>query len=444
MTATPPVDAFYDDFDFYVREQGAREWELRVTSRAPTAQIEFPDYGTYEIAIAGRTNGTLAAPDQWTELVFVAGSKQDFAAPDTPTNFRAAQDGSVVRASWDALEDDAVEAYEIRSGSFWETGRVEAHVAAGASQTSFAPWCTGPLNLFLKAITKQGLESEDAATLPVPLTVTADQYGPVQGTHDEQSGGFSGTKADTTTSGGDLVQSALPATGAAMTGLGSSYSYPFFGRYVSGGTYVTAWQDAGVACEERVEVSLASAVDAVMPLGSQLARPVRRRVDENGVGLRPGERSLFSRLSGAGTLRDGFEVQVEIDTAQDAVPTSDGWRRWVPGAVYTYRQVRLRFTLVCPWTFARLRLPSLTWYRRRQNRKDEGTVNLGGTGGTTITFTAGRFTVAPYVNGNVISATDALYVTVSNITTTAAKVRAWDATGTEVGAGTVHWHALGI
>lgn len=159
----------------------------------------------------------------------------------------------------------------------------------------------------------------------------------------------------------------------------------------------------------------------------------------------PGLKTLGQLCAGDGTYLGELPILVEIDTTPDAggTPTWDGFRRYVPG-VYTFRQYRFRLTLWGTGLHYVL-IDTLQFVHRKRNKKAEGVEAVAGTPGpTAITFPSGLFVDAPTVVCTVKDAAGTEFVAqVTDITTSGANLRAYDAAGTEVFTGHIYWAALG-
>lgn len=433
-----PSEATWESYRVYYRETGKSLWlPLGVGASERMVLDGLPRDGSYEVAVAPVLNGTEAPEDSWTVVPWVPDTT-DFTAPAAVSNFAAGQDGNQVRLSWDPVSVGWLDHYEIRylgssASTTWENGVVVARVRAPLTGVTLGAWATGVQAWRIKAVTAQGLKSATATA--VSIDVEADSYAPVQATADESGGGFTGTKTNTEVSGGNLQIKAAPASHTAASTLHSAASWTAYLPHYGSGTYVTAWTDVGAIVRERVEVALAAAHASSSWTHAEAHLMCRAP------SYVEGDRLLGRRITRDGYDVDGVQVLVEIDTAQDATPTPDGWRVWVPGATYLYRQVRLRLT-VSSITHRNVVVSTFTWKRRRLNRKDETSVSVTATGGTDASWTT-PFTVAPKVTATVIG-TAARFASVSNVSTTGCKVRVFDTDGTELDTGDVHLVALGV
>lgn len=432
ISITPAEGAVHDGYAVYWRRLGERLWSPRGYSGVERIILDdMPTQGVYEIAVAPITAGLEMPPEQWTIRTWSPEWTSDFVTPTAPGNFRVGQEGASLVAAWDAITDPYVSHVELRLGSSWDDGILVARVPAPAASVRFGAWWTGFTVVKARAVTWQGIGSSLVAA---SINVEEDSYAPVTATADESGGGFAATKTGTEVSSSKLRIAKLPAAASGWSGTASGYTHPAYLSHLGSGTYVTAWQDRGAVVRERVEAQLSAAAESTSFTASAWRMPARSIVN-------PGDRGIGDRLLPSGAPRDGLDVTVEIDTAQDGVPTADGWRVWIPGTVYLFRQYRLRLTLRAIG-LASVEVTTLKHRGRRLNRKDEVAVTITATGGTTVTFTT-PFTAAPKATATVIGTTG-LFATVSDLTSGGCSVRAWDAAGVEQSSATVHVLALGI
>lgn len=444
-TWTPAGDVLADSYAVYLRQKGSGLWVSKGTTQGTAFSFDIAaSSDVYELGVAPVVNGAEAEDDAWTVLEFRPTDTSDLDTPSNVTNFSGAQSGSSVILTWSAVTTDGLKEYEIRQGSAWATATKVHTAAATATRAEFLWHYSGSITYLIKAKTEAGLESATAAS--VTLNIEAENYMPAQATYDEHSGGYTGTKSNTEVSGGNLQITAAPATASAWTANANTYTWSPLLRHLGTGTYVTAAKDAGSVLYEKVEVSTTPSLDSPTVYAAEWRMLAKPEQDGSGNWVDIGTRGTLDKVTANGSsLVDGLDVKVEIDTTPDdpaGTPTWDGWRVWVPGAVYRYRGVRLRITLTSVWFF-NLRLTGFTWRRRRQNRKDEKTVTLSGTGGTDVTWGT-TFTSAPYVTATVVTGAGALFATVDTISTTGCKVYVWSDAGVEQSGGTVHVHALGV
>lgn len=434
ISITPPEGSVIDGYAIYWRPAGSvGPWAPRGYSAVERITLnDLPTQGRFEIAVAPIVAGLEAPAERWTVLDWSPESTEDFTAPAVPGNFRAAQDGAHVVLAWDQITDPYVSHVEIRmGGAAWIDGIEVARVPYPGSVARVGAWWTGSQTYRARAVTHQGLVSTDVSAT---LDVEADSYMPVQATVDEDGGGFASTKSGTEVSSSKLRITKLPTTEAGFSSAESGYTTGEYLPHVGSGTYVTAWQDRTVVVRERIEVQCAFARESGTIIESMCTVPER-------LASAPGALSIGDRLLETGVPTAGSSIGVEIDTAQDGVPTSDGWRPWVPGTVYLFRQYRLRFTL-SSIGFHSLEISTLKHRGRRLNRKDEVAVTVSGTGGTSVSFTT-PFTAAPKVTATVIGSTCRTAVAY-DVTASGCHVRIYDDAGSEQSSGTVHVHALGV
>lgn len=435
IQATPPEGALFSAYNVYFRRLGKPDWIYLASGTGERISVEgFPTEGRFEIGVAPVVNGIEAEVEGWTITPYTPDTT-DFTAPLEVANFRAGQDRNQILLAWDPSASDQIDHYEIRhAGTDWDSAIVLDRVRAPLTTYMTGVRWTGTQTFRVKAVTKQGLKS--SASTDVSIDVESDSYSPVQATVDEHAGGFASTKTGTEVSGGNLQITAVPATHAAATGVThANATWLHYLHHYGSGTYTSAWVDNGAVVRERIEVDLTAAWQVTS--WTHAAAGVMKRDPS----ILPGGRGLGDRITRDGYDADGVNITVEIDTAQDATPTPDGWRRWVPGTVYKFRQYRIRITLASI-THRNVRLTSCKHRNRRLNRKDEKSVTVSGTGGTTVTWDT-PFTAAPKVAATVITNTD-LRVVVDTITTTGCKVYVYNTAGVEQSSATVHVLALGV
>lgn len=438
-TVSPPDGVLADKANIYKRGSIDEPWTfVREVDVAEAFTIDLTEEGPQEFAAAFIVNGREQPEDLWPMNQVQSTSTSELDAIGTPANFAVRQEGPDLLCRWDAVDHPFIDSYEISMGST-AAKRIVLHKAPkDATDARFSWWGTGTISVHIVAISSQGQRSP-AQT--VGVTIADEDMNPAQGSVDEHTAGFTSTKSGVEVDlSGDLILETLPA-GNAISTAGNALDWPMWGTHKDSGTYTTAWVDVGSVVTEKIEVAATFDVDKDEPLGTDLLPPLAPRWSA-GVALRPGYPSLWRHVNGTFDLVTALGVLIEIDTAQDGVPTSDGWRVWVPGTRYLYRQVRLRITLSCEWTFISPKITSFTWRRCRRNLKDEGEVTISSTGGTAASF-AESFTVAPKVTAMVVGA-NGWVAQANNISTTGCDLRAYNAAGTEQSTATVHWQAMGV
>lgn len=441
---TPPQGATIDEYRLRKRRPPDGDLVEIGSTRATSMRHEMSAEGEVEFLIAPVVGGREVDPDKWTSVRtnLEAAATHDVGYPDDVTNFVVAQQENRLLAQWDPSTEPQADRYEIRMGSTWALGIEVASVPVGQTSTSFGVWHSGSTTFWIKVVTRQGLYSVTGASCVV--VIRSDDYSTSMSSTDEGGGGFAATKSGTEVSGGHLRPTQFSSIGSAFTVPASTT--PWWYTCERSGTYVTGWTDAGAVVDQRIEVNPTATTVDTAPNFDTIQAPIRPdvQVDDDEDIRATGARVPGDEVNIGGTLVRGIRLKIEIDTAQDGVPTPDGYRIWVPGATYQFRQYRLRFTFDVLWPFVYPKLTGLTHSAWRLNKKAEGSVTIASTGGTDITFPSGRFTASPNVTGNLIHASNPYYVTFSNLSSSGAKVRIWDAAGTEQSAGTVHWHALGV
>lgn len=438
-TVSPPEGVLATKANIYKRGDIDEPWTyVREIDVAEGFSIDLTEEGPQEFAAAFIVNGKEQPEDLWPMNVIQTTTTTALEDIGTPANFAIRQEGPDLLCRWDAVDHPFLDSYEISMGSTINKRIVLHKAPKDATDCRFAWWGTGAINVYIVAITSQGQRSPPQTG---GVTITNEAMMPAQGSVDEHTSGFTSTKSGVEVDGsGDLILETLPA-GNAISTAGNALDWPMWGTHKDEGTYTTAWVDVGSVVTEKVEVAASFDVDKDTPNGTDLLPPLAPRWS-GGNALRPGAPSLWRHVNGSFDLVTDLGVKIEIDTAQDGVPTSDGWRVWVPGTRYMYRQVRLRITLSCEWTFISPKITAFTWRRCRQNHKDEGEVSISSTGGTSVTFAA-PFTVAPKITAMVVGA-NGWVAQADNISTTGCDLRAYNAGGSEQATATVHWHALGV
>jgi len=446
---TPPEDALFASFNVYVDADASGLWTRRASTTANAIRLEgLPDERTaFRVAVAPVVGGAEASEEGWSIFAFTPSSVTTIDAPADVANFSVSQDGGVIRATWDAVTDQHLAGYEVREGGTWGSALAVAKFGAESLGGSWGWRTSGATTYLIRAFTEQGqVSGSDASSV---ITIQAEQTYATRSTTDESGGGFAATKSNVEVSGGALIPTQLPAAYSSWSSTYTTYTHPWWWPNIPDGTYTTGWVDAGAVVNDRVEVAITATLGAAATSYTEWLGQVTPEYDDT-------ENTEIARTLGAATpydailydetLVDGVPLVVDIDTAPDGVPTSEGFRRWVPGTVYRARQIRLRFTFNHAWPFRYAKVTGLTWRTRRENKKDEGTKVVSGTGGTTVTFAsdgtgAAQFTVAPVVTSTV-EGTAGKWAVVDGATTTEFTVRVFDTSGETTG--TVHWHALGV
>jgi hypothetical protein len=444
VTWTPVAGSLADSYNVYSRHAGDLDWVSEGSTTATRITLEIAASPRLrEVGVSTVVAGLESPEDEWTTVSFTPSAVVDLTTPADVTNFNVGQSGGRVAFRWDAVNSDDLDEYEIRQGPGWNSA-TKVHTAPGSAHSALFSWASsGAKNYQIKAKSKGGVWS--AAAAAASITIKGDDYYPIQTTNDESTPGFTGTKTGTAVDTGALVPEALPVAYSSWTNTYSTYTHPWWWPRIPEGTYVTATVDAGAVIDDLIEVDLAVGQGAGSTDYAEWKGQLYPELDDTAdteVVNNIDAVSVYEGVTSAEVLINSVDVKIEIDTAQDGVPTWDGYRIWVPGSVYTFRQVRLRFTfgMLWPWLFPKI--TGLTWYTRRQNRKGEGTATVSATGGTAVTWDT-TFTAAPTVTVSVIGTT-AVFATADTITVSGCNVRTWDADGVELDAGTVHVQAMGV
>ena len=435
----PPTSIAVESYVVRKRKPGGT-WTDVPGGATPSAavRVELGDEGPIEFGIAPVVAGIEAIEEEWTVIPAEARDTSDLREVPDVTGFSLAQQDHNILAQWTAVVHPSLLGYEIRRGE-WATGIPMPFVPGPATKALLGVWAPGETVYSIKAVADQGMVS--AAAAEATIEIATDEYGVEIVETDESAAGFTGTKSGTEVTGGDTLRPVqFPTNGTdPFTPLATT---PWWYPCDKHGTYVTAWHDAGAVVDDRVDIELGvDTIDTGFD-GSQPTEDVWPEFDHDGNARSVGARRAGEEIDENDELTRGIDVGIEIDTAQDATPTSDGWRPWVPGAVYRMRQYRLRFTLNVHWPFIYPRIPALVHRRIRLNKKAEGEGEITvAADGVDITFPAGRFTTAPIVT----LATDSNYLPqFADLTKDGMTVYLIDTTdGTTKQEGTIHYHALG-
>jgi hypothetical protein len=423
---------FADSFNVYVREQGAA-WRSVGNTPGFEFDVEVSELHEHlDVAVAGVLNGVEEYEDAWTIIPFAPGAVTDFDPPADVEFLSAAQVDNTfdVRFAWAAVVDPNLDGYEIRQGLDWDRAVRREVVPAGTTRTQFGAWYNGTISYFVRAVTKQGLYSENAAV--ATLTMIAQSPYVEEADEDLSGAGFPGTLDGLDTASGGLQLIELPTPASAWTDAASSYTQPAWQTHYTTGTYTTnaieAQDDAGagIVADEVLMLEVATTAPVIgAPTARQWGAPI-------------------TPADSVGTVSQGVSGFTEIDTTLDdpaGTPTWDGWRLWQPGTRYRYRGVRMRFTLFSDF-FQVLRVGTLVIRRFRKNIKDEGHVTVVASGGTPITFNQ-PFTKVPVVV-TAESSNSSWDSGVRDVTRTGAIVRVFDKNGNEQSSGEVDFIAAGV
>lgn len=400
----------------------------------------------YELAVAPvAEDGRIPGPQFWERVKFTP--ENEPGGPPIPadvTNFGIAQDHAHLHASWDPVDMGYPVEYEVRmtynTGLTWAVATLVGRTRD--THLRFPWWGSGAQKFYIKARDPLGRYSATAASFTLTVKALEDYETSLE--TNEHSGGYTGAKTNVEVDTGNLVLSLL---GEAFNASMEAFAATWIGaRRYDSGTYVTGWFDRTVVQTERIEaqVGCVMTIDGGSALSAyEATEPVGGPALVAGVARNAGFRSMPQRREASENYRDPSDFLVEIDTAQDGVPTPDGWRRFVPG-LYTFRQYRFRVTLRGDGT-QYARLTSFLIRHRKRNKKAEGSIAVAGSPGpTAVAFPSGLFTVAPIVVASVIDAAGTEFIVqAADITTSGANLRAYDATGAEVFTGTIHYHAMG-
>jgi len=442
---TPEAETLASEYVVLYRRKKAfpGQWTVGGSTRGTRYTLDVADAAdTWEIGIAPVVGGIEANEDDWSVAEYRPSDVTAVSAPSSITDFAVAQSGAFIEAAWTQVSETDIDYYEIRQGGTWATSVLIDRVPASSASARFGWRFSGQTTYFIAARNTAGKYSgtpDDAN-----VTISDEQYHPIQATYDEQSAGFTGTKTNVEVSGGYLQLKAVPATASAWTDVADTYTWTPHLSHIPSGTYVTPAKDAGSVVVEKLDVKITPGFTSPTVPANQWYGVVRPRIVA-GIAKPAGYVVPLSRITADETLVDGVTYKVEIDTTPDdpaGTPTWDGYRLWNPAARYSFRGVRLKITMTGYW-WPIFRLLGFTWKRKRENRKDEASVSVTGTGGTNVTWNT-TFTSAPKVTATVITSTEPLFATVETPTTTNCTIRVYDSGGTERSSATVHVTALGV
>lgn len=442
---SPQEGIMYDRFNCYIQDVASGNIQAVGTTEATSFELEQPNIPDPRVFMAAPVVGGIEANfDLWTTIQFQPNAIGNTEITEEITNFVVQQDGSMLRASWDPVLDPKVVRFEIRlkGGSAWEDSRAVFTVVGPANQVSFAYEATGSQTFYIRgfgSLEQMGPVAESPAVL-----VVRDNRLIQQGTVNEFVAGFTGTKTNCSVVGGNLGPTAFPPT-SSITSDPATYPAPSWWPIADDAVYVTPYVDAVSAVSEVIEVKLGFTGLSFITDTSDWIMPIFPK-ETAGVPTRLGTQSIFTKVTPQGKHLDGHKMRIEIRVTADnpaASPTWSSWMVWVPGASYIFRAYQLRFTWQIVWPFYVPTISTLTHTRFRRNQKDEGEVTVSGTGGTSVTFTSGMFSVAPVPAVSAKYAGIGYYATYESVTKTGMTVRMFNGAGTEV-MGTVGWNAAGV
>jgi hypothetical protein len=254
------------------------------------------------------------------------------ATPSDIEGFVVARNIDDLHFSWSSVSDIDLDHYRIKKGDSWTNAILIADVTDTFYRLSSAKAGT----YLIKSVDVLGNESVTASAIIVGSTQDANFI--VQ--HDEYSGGWAGTKNQTTVIDGNL-QLDYNGSWTDLSDTWDSYMSPWgvYPAVYSSGTYVSTTIDLGVSVDSRIEVDMSVSIN------------------EYGINWADfGE--IWSTYSGVWNEgSDKVSVTVEIDTSDDGA-IWDGYRTYVPG-YYNARYIRFRLTLA---TTDNIYQPSITQF----------------------------------------------------------------------------------
>lgn len=439
---TPSQEVKADTWRVYWRLGGTEDpWSLYGETTDLSMALEgLPAVGIVEVALAAVVDGIEAPEERWERVSVVPGSAQDLEVVPDVSGWAVDQAEHVLAFTWAKPTAPNLRDLEVREGALWASGQVLAHlpVDAGRGETPWR-WGGAAASFMAKFRSHDGRYSGTAAS--ASLTVRQDPDWIAQGSVDEHTAGFTGTKTDTEVSGGNLRNERLPGW-ASITDDYTTLNREWWRPSLNNGTYVTAAVDAGVVVDERIEALLTISIVGVGTTDWRDMHCPRVPLPTQD----PDTQMPGDLITSGEEVIAGRTVLIEIDTTQDdpaGTPTWDGFRRWVPGRTYRYRGVRLRLTIDDVWPFAWITVSGFTWRRRRKNLKAEQEVGVSATGGTSVTWNS-PFTVAPAIAQPRVVGQPKWYVTVSSETASGCSIQVYNDSDVEQDTATVHMVAAGV
>lgn len=464
ITWTPPPEFNADKYRVYLDKDPAEDGLDPLYYGQTTANFMMVTMASVQtkhvVYVAPVVNGVEADEEDWSSVEVTPNSTADFNIPDNVSGFACAQSDDKVTCEFDRITDDPLlDAYVIRRGDSWDSGVEVWRSSQHASGGNWLWAASGSKTFWIKAKNRYGLYSATAQSSVVVIEQLGSEV--QQGSdYDEHTGGFSGTMDGVeTTVGGDLRPEAYPTDYTLWTtpaDYADAVNSPWWWPYEQGGSYETAAVDVGQIVVEKIECDIAGTIteeamadynDWVAP---QYESEVVDELDGSGEDIarslnQPDEFSYMRYMPGPSlALLNPMELLIEINTAQDGVPTWDGWRKWLPGAYYRYRQVKLRITYVLVSPFWYPLLTGFLWRRWRRNWKDEGLV----TGNSSPNWKSVTF-AAPFSAGSTPVITAVVHnsavrqVEFQNVTNTGFDFRVYNSSGTQV-AEEINWVAAGV
>lgn len=442
----PAGTAIIDGYQVWRDASPDSPMTLLGTTKANTMDVELPNAPVrVGITVVPLVGNVPVQEEFWKRLDLVANSADDFDVPNNVADFQVTQAGTRLVFTWTDDPSPHIARYEIREGSNWRLGRFVGSALPGQQRLEVGWASSGSLNFVCSAITNQGLESATAAL--ATTTARQDPNWMRVGSVDESGGGFAGTKTNTTVVTGALQPTSLPADYANWTADYTTYTQPWWWTVMDAAVYESAVLDAGLVVQEMPEVELAlDTIENTPASYADLLAPLYPEQDDTGDYVTIGTPQTWERVYYDGGLKDPLPLRIEISTTQtdpSGSPVWTSWALWVPGAEYKYWGVKFRLLFNTFWPYIFGEIQTLKFHRRRLNLKDEQTVVIGGTGGTSVSFTQ-PFTQAPVVPAPNVAGSAANFAVAYSISKTGCTIRAYAHDGVELGSGTVHVAAFGV
>ena len=297
-------------------------------------------------------------------------------APQNPANMAANYFGDIAQISWSPVTDIRTPIYyELRVGSTFAAGQFVGRT----TQTYFRVQGSGTYWVAALFVTPLGVEVYSATPPSLAVSVPVLQQN-VIGSHDEAGGGWTGTKTNCATSGGNLVSTLGDAT--------AEYDIPS-GHEISS-EYV---------CNARVLVTLAFA--AVNPASDITAITDITAVPDITFGATQGY----------------VQAVAQVNLSQDGGSTWSGWQNWQPG-VYTFNKINFRVLMTISNLAYQCVLSSFSIEADVDDLVQTGTATTSSSATTTVSF-ADEFNTTPTISVTILNAQSGDYYVIGTISASA-------------------------
>lgn len=440
---TPSPDFIVERYNVYIEYPREDFRKLLGSTRASrfVATGIAKSYEPFRFLIAPVVNGIEASPDQWEETKkYISASVVDLDVPDDITGFEGEQTGSDLLFRWDEIDDPPADyVVEIRMGTTWETGIPIIQVPAHTQFATTPWWASGSTLFWARTRDKHFTYSGNAAGTTIDVQADSDHV--EQGSVDE-SASWGGTKSSVENVSGVLKPVQIPDQDVDTRDY-TTLTFPWWYTYEPNGSYITDYVDAGATVREKLEVDLTFDSENVDPGWAENYGPLNPEFVD-GVAQTTGVRNWADEVDTAFKLIRGLQIDVYVRTTTDdpsGTPTWSAYRRWIPGAFYTYRAYQIKVVLGMRFPFVIAKLTGFTHKRMRKNWKEEGSATVvTANDGIAITFNV-PFSEAPKLSFGPVTADVIPYI--DSVSASGATIKIKNTSGTLV-TGTVHWHALGV